>query len=63
MEMMTLKFEEPWSKRRAERTASAYSRNGLRGSQSWIMGWAGGIGSGQWRGLHLQIMVDFIHHI
>lgn len=32
MEMMTPKFEEPWSKRRAELTARAYSGNGSHGS-------------------------------
>lgn len=53
MEMMTPKFEEPWSKRRAELTARAYSGNGSHGSQNWIMGWAVGIGSGQLRGLQL----------
>lgn len=63
MEMMTPKFEEPWSKRRAELTARAYSGNGSHGSQNWIVGWAVGIGSGQLRGLQLQIMVDFICHI
>lgn len=44
MEMMTLKFEEPWSKRRAELTASAYSGNGSRGSQNYH-----GVGSRDWQ--------------
>ena len=34
METMTLKFEEPWSKMRAELTASAYSGNGLLAPRS-----------------------------